>query len=299
MENVCFLIAEQRVKVSLPAGAEWRILLPSFVDFEENKYRKRKAICKLGVSTDRIMVNLSAGTLLTEYSQVLGEHLQLYEINDLYVVNLQILRNGESYRMICNQHFTEAYAYVGRSGQLCGEALNAFLMILFAQSCILHQTFLIHASVVAKQGRGYAFLGKSGTGKSTHSSLWLQHVMKTWLLNDDNPAIGIDSSGKVHIYGTPWSGKTPCYKNKKVELAALVRLQQAPVNHFSWKTGVDALTALLPSCSSMRWNDSLFATLGDLQVQVAQTVPVGYLQCLPNEEAVSLCYSEIIKKQKE
>lgn len=298
MENVCFLIAEQRLKLSLPGGVDWRNLLPSFVGFVDRKYRKRKSVCKLGVSTDRIMVNLSAGTLLTEFSQILGEHLQLYEVNDLYVVNLQILPTGESYRMICNHDFTEAYAYIGRPGQLCGEALNAFLMMVFAQSCVLHHTFLIHASVVMKQGKGYAFLGKSGTGKSTHSSLWLQYIGGVELLNDDNPAISVTENGTVYIYGTPWSGKTPCYKNKKAELAALVRLHQAPENHFSWKTGVDALVTLLPGCSSMRWDDYLFGALCNLLEEVTQKTPVACLHCLPDEAAARLCYNEIIKNNK-
>lgn len=299
MENVCFLIAEQRIKVSLPGGVEWKGLLPSFVGFEDRKHRRRKSMCKLGVSTERIMVNLSAGILLTEFSRVLGEHLQLYEINGLYVVNLQMLPNGESYRMICDLNFTEAYAYIGRSGQMCGEALNAFMMMLFAQGCVLHHTFLIHASVVLHQGRGVAFLGRSGTGKSTHSSLWLRHIGRTELLNDDNPAVGVADNGKVYIYGTPWSGKTPCYKNKKAELAALVRLEQAPANHFFWKTGLDALITLLPSCSSMRWNSKLFAALGDLLEVVVREVPIGCLRCLPDEAAAILCYNEIIKNKKE
>ena len=170
MENVCFLIAGQRMKVSLPGGVKWRRLLPSFVGFEDKRDRRRKSVCRLGVSTDRIIVNLSAGTLLAEFSQVLGEHLQLYEMNGLYVVNLQVHPDGETCRM------------------------------LFAQSCVLHRTFLIHASVVAVQGKGYAFLGKSGTGKSTHSSLWLRHIGETELLNDDNPAVGIGDDGKVYIY---------------------------------------------------------------------------------------------------
>lgn len=297
MENVCFLIAEQRLKLSLPGGTEWKSLLPSFTGFEEKKSRNRKSLCKLGVSTDRIMVNLSAGTLLTEFSHVLGEHLQLYEMNGLYIVNLQVRPAEESYRMICNRSFTEAYAYIGRSGQLSGEALNAFLMILFAQSAVLCRTFLIHASVVSRQGKGYAFLGKSGTGKSTHSSLWLQYIGQTELLNDDNPAVGIGGDGKVYIYGTPWSGKTPCYKSKKAELAAFVRLEQASANRFLWKTGKEALLILLPGCSSMRWNDSLFTALGDLLEEVVRKVPVGNLECLPDEAAVHLCYHEIIKKQ--
>lgn len=76
-------------------------------------------------------------------------------------------------------------------------------------------------------------LGKSGTGKSTHSRLWLKYIPDTKLLNDDNPAVRIMDNNTIMIYGTPWSGKTPCYKNVGVLLEGLVRLRQAPENQ--WK----------------------------------------------------------------
>lgn len=296
MKEVCFCIAERKVEVSLPCGVAWERLLPSFVGFEDNS--RRKPMCRLGVCAGKIPEIRSSGLLLTEIPQGIGGSLQLYEMDGVYIINWRMSPDGENCRMICNADFTQGYAYIGRLEHLSGEALKVFLMMLFAQSGVLCRTFLIHASVITKDGKGYAFLGKSGTGKSTHSSLWLRHIEGAELLNDDNPAIGVAGDGKVYVYGTPWSGKTPCYKNEKVELAALVRLQQAPQNRFLWKSGGAALVALLPSCSSMRWDNRLFVALGDLQEEVVRTVPVGSLQCLPDAEAARICYDEIIKKQK-
>ena len=81
-------------------------------------------------------------------------------------------------------------------------------------------------------------------------------------------------------------------------MVAFVRLLQAAANYLVWKEGVDALLALLPGCSYMRWNDYLFGALGNLLEEVVQKVPVGHLQCLPDEAAATLCYNEIIKKTK-
>ena len=171
-------------------------------------------------------------------------------------------------------------------------------MMLFAQAATLHRTVLMHASVVVKGGRGYAFLGESGTGKSTHSALWLRVFEDAELLNDENPAVRLMDDRHVYIYGTPWSGKTPCYKNWKVKLAAWVRLEQAPVNSFTHKTGIGAFVTLLPSCSAMRWNDRLYAALCDLLEGCIRYVPVGHLQCRPDEEAVSVCYNELMKRSR-
>ena len=42
--------------------------------------------------------------------------------------------------------------------------LNNALMLIFAFAGSIRQTLLIHASLVRKDGYGYAFIAKSGTG---------------------------------------------------------------------------------------------------------------------------------------
>jgi hypothetical protein len=197
--------------------------------------------------------------------------------------------------MISDKTFSLATAYVNKNDHVASIVLSSFLMIAFAQSAVLHETLLIHSSVIEKDRKGYGFLGKSGTGKSTHSSLWLRYIEDTALLNDDNPAIRVEEDGNVYIYGTPWSGKTPCYKNRRAELKALVRLEQAPENRFTWKDGVDSLITLLPSCSSMRWNTLLYTGMCNILEEVIVKVKVGYLECLPDKNAALLCYNELKK----
>ena len=97
------------------------------------------------------------------------------------------------------------------------------------------------------------FLGRSGTGKSTHSRLWLESIEGTELLNDDNPVIRV-TDGQAFIYGTPWSGKTPCYKNEVLPLKAVVRLSQAPHNKIERLSPLQSYASLMPACSCMRWD---------------------------------------------
>ena len=35
---------------------------------------------------------------------------------------------------------------------------------------------LLHAAIIALDGNSYAFLGRSGTGKSTHTGLWIKYL---------------------------------------------------------------------------------------------------------------------------
>ncbi|MBR5064457.1 MAG: hypothetical protein IKX05_07060, partial [Bacteroidales bacterium] len=53
-------------------------------------------------------------------------------------------------------------------GQDRNFALNNALMLLFAFASAWEGALEMHASVVMNDGKGYLFLGKSGTGKSTH-----------------------------------------------------------------------------------------------------------------------------------
>ena len=170
--------------------------------------------------------------------------------------------------------------------------LNNTLMVMFALATACRQTALFHASVVGSEERGYLFLGKSGTGKSTHSSLWLKHIEGTELLNDDNPVVRI-VDGTARVYGSPWSGKTPCYRNVEMPIGGFVELSQAPRNEIARLKGVRAYAALLPSISGMRWDSQIAEGLHETENLLAQHVPVWHLDCLPDRDAALLCYNTV------
>src|SRR5690606_22300983 len=134
-----------------------------------------------------------------------------------------------------------------------------------------------------------------GLIKGLNSSLWLNHIDAYQLLNDDNPAVKITEGGDAYIFGTPWSGKTACYVNKKAKLRAIVRLKQAPFNKFTDMLGKDALMTLLPSFTALRWNKEIFSTMINVIENIITKVNVGYLECLPNEDAAKLNYESINK----
>lgn len=172
--------------------------------------------------------------------------------------------------------------------------LDNCLMLLYAFASAPLDTLLLHASVTENDGRGYLFLGRSGTGKSTHSSLWREHIAGSSLLNDDNPVVRFTPDGRPLVYGTPWSGKTPCYRNHSVPAAALVRLAQAPRNRINRLEGVAAYATILPSCSCMKWDKAMAAAVHRTLERLVSAVPVFRLECLPNGEAAHLC-AETVK----
>ena len=167
--------------------------------------------------------------------------------------------------------------------------LNNAIMVMYALATSGLRTALFHSSVVSHEGRGYMFLGQSGTGKSTHSGLWLKHIAGTELVNDDNPVVRVLDDGSVWVYGSPWSGKTPCYRNVSVPIGAIVRLSQAPYNKIRPLRGVEAYAALVPSISGKRWDKEQAEGLHETENLLAQRVSVWHLECLPDEAAAQLC----------
>lgn len=188
--------------------------------------------------------------------------------------------------LICSQDYREAEIRLSSARRKAG--LDNALMVLYALATARLNTVLFHAAVVSKDGKGYMFLGKSGTGKSTHARLWLNNIAETELVNDDNPVVRIQADGAC-VYGSPWSGKTPCYKNLSMPLGGVVLLSQAPHNKIARLGGLQAYAAIVPSISGKRWDASIADGLHNTENKMAQTVPTYYLECLPDAAAAELC----------
>lgn len=200
-------------------------------------------------------------------------------------------------KMLVNSGFTRATAEFDPADSYSPFVTNNFLMILYAFATAPHATLMFHASVIMKDGYAYLFLGRSGTGKSTHSRLWLTHIPEAELLNDDNPIVRLHSDGTVKVYGSPWSGKTPCYRNEEATVGAFVRIKQAPENRIERKGLAHAFASLLPSCSSMKQDKCLYDHICNTISSIVTLVPVYELQCLPDEAAAQLCYSTVSPKR--
>ena len=198
------------------------------------------------------------------------------------------------------------------------------LWSMFNIAAVARQAVAIHSSVISLNGGAVLFLGESGTGKSTHTRLWREHIPGAELLNDDSPIVRIvqtadadpicgavqnpanapaaaaetpDASAattgapkpQAMVFGAPWSGKTPCYRNVCQPIRAIVRLSQAPHNRIRRLRAIEAIGALLPSCPPSFAHDETLedAVCATVSAVVAQ-VPVYHLECLPDAAAAEL-----------
>lgn len=216
--------------------------------------------------------------------------------NSVFDFRLQKKKTGV---LVCSKDYKTATLFIpqGTAAALLKFAVNNALMVLYAIASAPYNTALFHAAVVNYEGKGYMFLGKSGTGKSTHARLWLKYNEGSELLNDDNPVVRIENDaegdGVTRVYGSPWSGKTPCYKNEVYPLGGFVMLSQAPHNKIERLRGVRAYAALVPCISGKRWESVIADGLHKTENALAMNVPVWYLECLPDEDAAKLCCETI------
>lgn len=175
--------------------------------------------------------------------------------------------------------------------------ISTALMLLYTYNAAVFNTLLIHSSVVRHKGMANMFLGTSGTGKSTHSRLWLNNIEGCDLINDDNPVIRLEDIGEgkktVFVYGSPWSGKTPCYRNVKVKVRAIVRLNQAPENKIQSIIGIQAYASILSSSSCIRWERSIMDNITATASAIAMKANFYNLECLPDADAARVCMNAL------
>lgn len=149
---------------------------------------------------------------------------------------------------------------------------------------------LLHASAVVINNEAYLFSADCGTGKSTHTSLWLKYLeaKNPYILNDDKPAIRIKEDG-IYAYGTPFSGKYDKSKNTKVKIKGICFLEQAKVNTIKKITPKEAIPLFLQQTIRKLPKELMIKLLDTMDVILKET-PVYQLCCNMSQEAVQLSY---------
>lgn len=212
--------------------------------------------------------------------------------------------------LVCDADFTQGQLYIAGDCQDVRFCIDNGLMLMYAFRTAPLMTLEMHAAVVVKseamgnglsaigeergdEAKGYLFLGHSGTGKSTHARQWLAAFEDAWLLNDDNPILRVMDDGEVRVYGSPWSGKTPCYKNESAPVGGIVKLSQALENTIHPITLPQAYAYMLSSASGLKMEQTMADNMFETIKHIITHTPCYHLACLPNEEAAKVCWAEI------
>lgn len=157
-------------------------------------------------------------------------------------------------------------------------------------SALVHfNGMMLHSSCVVYDGKAYLFSAASGTGKSTHTQLWLKRFPGSFILNDDKPAIRITEDG-IFAYGTPFSGKTDLNVNTGVPIGGICVLQRGETNHIEKITVEEALFNILNQ-TVRPYNEEEMDKLLKTLDKVIENVPVYRLSCNMELEAAEVAYN--------
>lgn len=284
-----YKVADFIFAVRLERQCNLGVLLPSFSVFISDREDDRHLLFELVEKES--WEETQEAEFLEEDDNDLGK-TRIYRTATGYRITLSY--SDKVHVMDVDPEFRKVSALLRWDDEYVSVALSSMLRIAFAQSILMHSSVSVHASAVVSGGEAVLFMGRSGTGKSTHSRLWLENVPDTRLLNDDNPIVRI-VDGEAMVYGSPWSGKTPCYLDESAPIAAMVRLAQAPENRFSRKSDVEAFSILLPGCSVLRSDRRLFGAMCETLIELTEIVCVGEMRCLPDRDAAFVCRRNIVK----
>ena len=291
-----FKIAELNVRIVFADSEKNSIkLLPSFAPFSTEAF-KEDLFFQLTVDDQLRPIPKEERKHIRNFDTGNGDTIVDKLEDGGYQYIIKDIKGADCCLLITNKDFSDCRCALNGNYNMRSFGLNNALMLIFAFAGAHKQTLLIHASLVRNNNFGYAFIAKSGTGKSTQVSMWLRHIAGSDLMNDDNPIIRcIDN--EFWIFGSPWSGKTPCYRNIKARLGAITRIDRATINSIDKLPPIQAFASLLPSCSSMKWDSDIYNAVCDTITKIVETTGIYTLHCLPNKEAAEVCYKAISKIQ--
>lgn len=218
----------------------------------ENQYDFTTKFCREYLAEDQVSpVDIVAKVTPEEFS---AERATSEEFSDGYIENICL------YRSLCNQ-----IPVLGR--------------------------MLLHAAVLEYDGKGYAFLGRSGTGKSTHTRLWKKYLGSPRMINGDKPILQYLGDGFL-VHGTPWRGKEAWGIRSSAPLCGLCFLEQAKENSIRRLTPSEVSARLFGQILLPEEEENVVSTL-DLADKLIATTPAYLLKCDISKEAVKLSFEQL------
>ena len=163
-----------------------------------------------------------------------------------------------------------------------------------AEHLFRSNTLLFHGSTVAVDGEAYLFTARCGTGKSTHTRLWMQAFgNRAVMVNDDKPFLQLDED-RVWLYGSPWSGKHGLDANIRVPLKGLCILERGAENRIARISAAEALPMLQKQAYRPleEHKETAFLQLVD---RLSQAVPLWKMACNKNPDAAHIAFEAMHK----
>ena len=156
---------------------------------------------------------------------------------------------------------------------------------------------IFHSAIIEVDKTAYAFAARSGTGKSTHISLWGKHLgNRVKVINGDKPIIRFNGSEFI-AYGTPWCGKEGWGENTSAPLKSICFIERSEKNKIEKLDKPEAASRLMRQLLMPADEQKAVKTL-DLADKMLKTLDTWLLYCNISEEAAKIAYESMSGKDK-
>ncbi len=150
---------------------------------------------------------------------------------------------------------------------------------------------LFHSSAIAVKDQAILFCAPSGTGKSTHSKLWVKNFSDVKYINDDKPFI-IKKGDDYFVYGSPWRGKHNLGGNVSAKIKAICFIERAEDNSIDEIDQFQALFWLINQSLRVR-EEGDFDKLLQIFNEVVKVIKIYKLRVNMEDDA-PICARKVI-----
>lgn len=227
-----------------------------------------------------------AGTMLLH-----NEYIEVYENADMQWLLYPMY--SFSLQMKIDKSKSLGTIFLKLNGETPKQVQNSVLYAMrdaFFQKVQLNGMVAVHSATILYHERAYIFSGCSGTGKTTHTNMWMD-TYKTPMLDGDVCICSVEGD-KVFVYGLPWCGTSGQYMNKKAELGGIVFLQQYPENQVEVLGRFESILRIAARCLTPNWSQTMMDYNLKEATRISELVPCYLLKNRPEKEAM-----ELIRKQ--
>lgn len=168
---------------------------------------------------------------------------------------------------------------VFREGWHIGQVLEPIIMWwMNAYLARNDMGFLLHASAVKVNGKGFVFYGPSDAGKTTTAKFF--HALdNATVLNDERILIWFDGE-KYQVSGTPWHGELRVVSHLSVPIALCSFLTKANRNEFKRRNVTEIIMEMSQQAFLPLWSEELMTSFLKRMQHFIESVPNGELEFL-------------------
>lgn len=160
-----------------------------------------------------------------------------------------------------------------------------------AEKIPLYDGVVFHGAAVEYGGKAYIFTAPSGTGKTTHISLWKRFLGdKVIVINGDKPIL-TRKDGEIHVHGTPFAGKEGWQTNCSAPLGGICILSRGEKNIITPVAPKDAFPRLYLQTYKPYRREAMEHTMS--MVKALCQKPCFFLSCDISEEACKTSFEAL------